>query len=89
MTNKTLTATDAKNRFAELVDLARIEPITITRNDRAVAIVLSPAEYSRLTASDDAYWGELASQTKSSDLLSPTESQTFLNNLLNAPDPAA
>lgn len=89
MTNKTITATEAKNRFADLVDLARTEPVTITRNDRAVAIVLSPAEYARLTTSDDAYWGEQAKRASVRDFISPTESQEFLNTILNAPDTAS
>ncbi len=86
MTDKSITATEAKNRFADLVDLARTEPITITRNDRAVAVVLSPTEYSRLMASDDAYWGEQAKKAKAGDFLSKAESSEFLNSILNAPD---
>jgi antitoxin Phd len=90
MTNKSITATEAKNRFSDLVDLARTEPVTITRNDKAVAIVLSPAEYSRLLISDDAYWGELAEKAKKdADYLSPEESQDFLNTILNASNPAS
>jgi antitoxin Phd len=89
MTNKSITATEAKNRFADLVDLARIEPVTITRNDRAVAVVLSPTEYARLTTSDDAYWGEQAKQVSAEGFLSVTESQDFLNKILNAPDKAS
>ena len=87
MTNKSITATEAKNRFSDLVDLARTEPVTITRNDKAVAIVLSPAEYSRLLLSDDAYWGEQAEKAKhDNDFLSTKNSQDFLNAILNASD---
>ncbi len=86
MTMTSITATEAKNRFADLVDLARTEPITITRNDRAVAVILSPAEYAKLLASDDAYWGEQAKKTKASDFLSTAQSSEFLNSILNAPD---
>ncbi len=89
MTSKSITATEAKNRFADLVDSARIEPVTITRNDRAVAIVLSPMEYARLTASDDAYWGEEAKRVSEGDFISASESQTFLNSILNASDKAS
>jgi antitoxin Phd len=86
MTTTSITATEAKNRFADLVDLARTEPVTITRNDRAVAIMLSPAEYAKLVASDDAYWGEQAKKAKAGDLLSTAKSSEFLNSILNAPD---
>ena len=89
MTNKTITATEAKNRFADMVDSARVEPITITRNDRAIAVVLSPDEYSRLLVSDDAYWGEQAGKVqRSGEFLPPKESRDFLNAILNAPDTA-
>ncbi len=89
MTNQSLTATEAKNRFADMVDLARLEPVTITRNEKPVAIVLSPDEYSRLTASDDAYWGTLAKTVKPTDFHTPKESQDFLNKFLNVPDSAS
>ena len=89
MTDKSITATEAKNRFADLVDLARTEPITITRNDRAVAFVLSPAEYSRLIVSDDAYWGEQAKKASTGDFLTTAKSSEFLNSMLNAPDKAS
>lgn len=89
MTNKSITATEAKNRFADLVDSARIEPVTITRNNRAVAILLSPMEYARLSASDDVYWGEQAKRVSMGDFISASESQNFLNTILNAPDKAS
>ena len=86
MTNKSITATEAKNRFADMVDLARLEPLTITRNDRAIAVVLSPAEYAKLVASDDRYWGEQAKKALGKDFLSARESQDTLNSILNATD---
>lgn len=89
MTNKSITATEAKNRFADLVDQAHVDPITLTRNDRAVAIMLSPAEYARLTISDDAYWGEQAKKMDAGAFLSPAESQSFLTTILNASDKAS
>jgi antitoxin Phd len=46
---KTLTATDAKNRFGLLIDMAQAEPVRITRRGRDVAIVLSPEEFRRMS----------------------------------------
>jgi prevent-host-death family protein len=43
-----ITATEAKNRFGELLDMARREPVQIQKNGRAVAVMLSPEEYRRL-----------------------------------------
>jgi len=38
---KTLSARDAKNRFGEFLDMARREPVLVTKNDRPVGVFLS------------------------------------------------
>ncbi len=45
-----VSATEAKQRLAALLDAAQREPITIRRQKRDVAVVLSPQEYDRLRA---------------------------------------
>ena len=42
-------ATAAKQGFAEVLDTAQREPVTIRRQKRDVAVVLSVAEYEKLT----------------------------------------
>lgn len=42
---KTIAATEAKNRFGELLEGAAVEPVRIERNGRPVAYVVSAAEY--------------------------------------------
>ncbi|WP_349362539.1 MAG: type II toxin-antitoxin system Phd/YefM family antitoxin [Roseitalea porphyridii] len=44
----TLNATDAKNRFGRMIDLARSGPVRIQKNGRDIAVVLSPEEFRRL-----------------------------------------
>lgn len=46
---KTLTATDAKNHFGEMIDMAQAEPVRVQRQGRDVAVVLSPEEFRRLS----------------------------------------
>jgi len=43
-----ISASDAKNRFGQLLDLAQSGPVRIQKNGRDVAIVLSPEEFRRL-----------------------------------------
>ena len=43
-----ISATEAKQRLAALLDHAQREPVTIQRQNRDVAVVLSPQEYERL-----------------------------------------
>ncbi|MEZ5489028.1 MAG: type II toxin-antitoxin system Phd/YefM family antitoxin [Gammaproteobacteria bacterium] len=47
---KRISAKTAKNRFGQLVDTARAEPVTIEKHGRPVVVVLSIEEYERLTA---------------------------------------
>ncbi len=42
------TASDAKNRFGQLLELAQSGPVSIQKNGRDVAVVLSPEEFRRL-----------------------------------------
>jgi len=45
-----VSATDAKQRLAALLDAAQREPVVIRRQKRDVAVLLSPQEYERLRA---------------------------------------
>jgi prevent-host-death family protein len=42
-----LAAREAKNRFGHLMDQAQREPVTIEKNGRSVAVVISMDEYQR------------------------------------------
>ena len=41
-------ATEAKQRLAEVLDAAQHEPVVIRRQKRDVAVVMSPQQYDRL-----------------------------------------
>lgn len=43
-----ITATDAKNRFGQVLEMAQAEPVRIQKNGRDVAVVLSPEQYRAL-----------------------------------------
>ena len=44
---KIMQATDAKNRFGELLEDSATRPVLIQKNGRDVAVVISKAEYDR------------------------------------------
>ncbi len=44
---RTVSATDAKQRFAALLDAAQREPVLIRRQNRDVAVIMSAQEYER------------------------------------------
>jgi prevent-host-death family protein len=45
---KTVSATDAKQRLAALLDAAQSEPVLIRRQNRDVAVIMSAQEYERI-----------------------------------------
>ncbi len=47
-----VSASDAKQRFAALIDTVQREPVTIRRQNREVAVVMSPTDFSRLRSSN-------------------------------------
>ncbi len=47
---ETLTASDAKREFGEMLLKAQHEPIAINRNGKPVAVMISAVEYERLEA---------------------------------------
>ena len=45
---ETIAATEASNRFGQLLDRALQEPVTIEKKGRQVAVMLSVEEYNRM-----------------------------------------
>jgi prevent-host-death family protein len=43
-----ITATDAKNKFGQMLEMAQKEPVRIQKNGRDVAVLISPEQYSAL-----------------------------------------
>lgn len=49
-----MTATDAKNKFGQLLDMAQAEPVAIEKNGREVAYVISAEQYASLMRGSNA-----------------------------------
>jgi prevent-host-death family protein len=45
---QTISATQAKQKFAALLDTAQREPVRIQRHDRDIAVLISAEEYDRI-----------------------------------------
>lgn len=46
----TISATDAKNRFGQLLEMAQAEPVEIQKSGRTVGVLISPEEYAAFEA---------------------------------------
>ena len=62
MPMKSVPATEAKNRLGALLDEAQREPIVIRRQDRDIAVVMSMADYERLTSGNIRAFMELRNE---------------------------
>lgn len=74
----TMTATEAKNSFGELLDEAKTRPIKIEKNGRAVAVVVSAEDFERFEAFEDAYWGRQADESLKEGTIGVKESEALL-----------
>jgi prevent-host-death family protein len=53
-------ATELKTRLGRYLDAAAREPVIIEKSGRDTVVMLAYADYERLQAMEDAYWGERA-----------------------------
>jgi prevent-host-death family protein len=44
---RSITSADAKNNFGELIDLTRAAPVTVTKYDRPVLVMMAVEEFER------------------------------------------
>lgn len=80
----TMSASEAKNNFGELLEFARKRPVKIERNGRPVAVVLSAEEFERMEALEDAWWANQAELAMKDGFLNQDESEKFLAEIMNA-----
>ncbi len=81
---KTLGASEAKNRFGELLDLARREPVQIAKKGRSVAVMMSIEEFERFLDLENQFLALKADQARQEGLIGITESEALLSEILNA-----
>lgn len=84
MSTITFNAKEAKNNFGRLLDEARRVPVTIKKNGRKVAVMLSLEEYNFLEALSDVYWAKRAKEAEKSGYIGVKRSEKLLKEMLNA-----
>jgi PHD/YefM family antitoxin component YafN of YafNO toxin-antitoxin module len=76
-----INATDAKNKFGLVLDHVPIRPVVVIRNDRPVAIVVSPEEFVGLLRALDQVIAEKLEAAEAAVFLGTTESARVLADL--------
>lgn len=80
----TVAATDVKNRFGQIIDQARKEPVMVQSHGRDSVVILDHEEFARLRRLEDSYWGVRAMEAAKSGFLTPEETMQRLQQRLAA-----
>ena len=82
------TVSDARRRFGVLLETARREPVTITKNGRAAAIMLSASDKELIAIVErfleERYWRERIAEAERGGYTGARESNRILSEALNA-----
>lgn len=83
---KTLTATELRHKFGEVIEGLKVEPVLVEKSGRPVAVLLSYEEFQRLQDLEDAWLGEQARKAAAQGFLSAEETEAWLKEKLNEAD---
>lgn len=85
---KSFTASDARRRFGRLLETAQRDPVTITKNGRAAAILIPTSDNEMIAAveefSEERYWREKIADAERGGHVGARESNRILGEALNA-----
>ena len=81
---KTVTATEMRQHLGQYLTAALAEPVVVEKLGQPVIVMLSIAEYERLQALEDAYWGERARQAEQGGFTGYEETTRRIQERLNA-----
>ena len=53
---RTYSTNEARNKFAEIIDIARREPVAIAKHGRVVSVILAKEDYEHYQAIEEEQW---------------------------------
>ena len=85
---KSFTASDARRRFGRLLETVQREPVTITKNGRVAAVVISASD-NELTSAMEGFleerqWRERVADAERGGYIGVEESGRIMSEALNA-----
>ena len=81
---QSITSKNAQDHFGRLLDEVQREPVTITRHDRPVAVVVSRQRFEELEALEDAIWAARVRAAAQSGSVGVEATAEFIARTLNA-----
>ena len=80
---KTLTATELRHKFAEVLEGLKVEPVLVEKSGRPVAVVVSYQMFERMQELEDAWWGARAKEAVAEGLLTPEDTMSWIRERMN------
>ncbi len=79
-------ATNVKNKFGEILDHSQYEPVTITKKDREVTVLLSIREFKRMEALEEQLLSLQIKLAEYEGYIGSNKSRTLIDNILKNED---
>jgi len=78
---KTITSTEARQNFSAIISAVDEEPVTILKQDKSIAVILSSARYKELVRLEDILYAKAAELAIKEGFASDKEAQDLLDSL--------
>jgi len=81
ITMKTMTSTEARQNFSSVIATVKNEPITIVKQEKKVAVVVSSDRYEELSKMEDKLYGKMAELSIKEGFALNNEARDLLNSI--------
>ncbi|MCK5122089.1 MAG: type II toxin-antitoxin system Phd/YefM family antitoxin [Methylococcales bacterium] len=78
---KTITSTEARQNFSAVISALEDSPVTISKQNKDVAVMLSSARYQELKKLEDILYGKAAELALQEGFVSNKEAQDLLDSI--------
>lgn len=78
---KTITSTEARQNLSSILSAVDEEPVTILKQDKSIAVILSSARYKELERLEDILYAKAAELAIKEGFTSDKEAQDLLDSL--------
>jgi len=78
---KTMSSTEARQNFSSVISGLKDNPVSISKQDKEVAVILSSARYKELKKLEDILYGKAAELAIQEGFVSNEETQKLLDSL--------
>ena len=78
---KVLSSTEVRQNFSSVLSAIEIEPVSISKQDKTIAVVMSQKRYNELKRLEDILYGKAAELAIQEGFISDTQTQDLMNSI--------